>query len=185
MQEQKRVDSQSEEDSHSDQESESQDRVFNSDPVEDERDTTWSGLARRYKRTWKARLNEDQTTKGIRNFSLIVSSAAILGGAASYPSASAAIATAPVSMVLAMAGASIVVGYNNDLDDFVNAHLGAGVGTMISAYLIATSILSAGSATMIAGSAFAGLWYISSLTVAAVGYGLMGRWLNPDSDEGK
>lgn len=184
MQEQKRLDSQSEEDSYSEKESESQDRIFNSDSVEDERDTTWSGLARRYKRTWKGRLNEDQTTKGIRNFSIIVSSAAIIGGAVSYPSAGAAIATAPVSMVLAMAGASIVVGYNNNLDDFVNAHLGAGVGVMISSYLLATSIMSTGSPTMIIGSALAGLWYVSSLTVAAVGYGLMGRWLNPDLDEG-
>jgi len=183
MQKQEKASSQSDRETHQSGKSESKNRIFNSDLNQDEKDKSWRGLAHRYRRTWSARLKEGQTVKGIRNFSFIVSVSALLGAAVSYPSTSMAIATAPVSMVLAMAGASIVVGYQNDLDDFVNAHLGASVGAMISTYLVANSIIAGSSMTMVLGSVFAGLWYISSLTVAAIGYGLMGRWMNPDSDE--
>lgn len=159
------------------------DRIFNSGSDTDQKDTTWKGLADRYKRTWKGRIRDEKTRRGIFNFSFIVLASAVLGGAFSLPSAGATIATTPVSMVLGMAGGSIAVGYSNGLDDFVNAHLGAAVGITISLYLTATSIITGGSPLIVIGSLLAGVWYTSSLTVAAVGYGLMGRWMSPDEEE--
>lgn len=182
MQEQQEINEEEKSDLSNDS-SERSSHIFNSEtPVNEQKDTSWKGLGKRYKRIWRGKLKDGDTKDGIRDFSIMVGGSGLLGALISFPSITMAIATAPVSMVLGMAGAMIVIGYNYSLDDFTNAHLGASVGVLISTYLLFTTIIAGGSIGVIIGSLLAGLWYIASLSVAAVGYGLMGRWMNSEED---
>ena len=144
-------------------------------------DDSWSGLRKRYRRIWRHKMEDTTFRQGIYGITYICLNSALLGGILSQlPSTPFAIATAPIALVLGMAGGILVTSYTSGLDDFTNAHIGAVVGVLLTAYLSMVSVMSGSSLAVVAGIVMVGLWYIASLSVAAVGYGVMGRWVSDE-----
>lgn len=141
-----------------------------------DKDISWQGLMKRYKRLIRLKKNDKDTRDGVLKTSLTMFLSVIFSVLLVYPSLPAIVSSIPISVILGLVAGCTISGYFNRLDNFVNAHIGAVSGLLLSIYMgILVIIGGSVSMSLIPGLLGTSLWFICCLTVAAIGYGSIGE----------
>lgn len=146
-------------------------------------DASWSSLWSRYKNVWRAKLRNKEDISGIKtNLSII----ALFGITSIFTAQSGAMILMmfPIGLTIGLVFGSLFSGYKFGTDDFINGHIGGSLGLFLTLYVLFLSLFAGLNIFFYISLLFVGIWYVLSLSVASIGYGIFGRILNDDIKDG-
>lgn len=139
--------------------------------------SSWSDLIKRYKNVWKGRFKDKESMSGISAVFMTVVISAVLSALISASSVSSTVTAVPSAVVLGTMGGVIVSSNAYDLDSFVNAHIGLALGFILGVYQTIILTMGGSSIVSIGATAVVSFLYMLFLSVAMVGYGIVGKWI--------